>query len=233
MQDTGRFYEMYLEKIKRKGGIEGYIKHKQNGPVGAMIERMSRRFDIGDKILEVGTGSGVLGVLLAKNGLDVTAIDNNAEMLDLAKECASVAGVNISFLDLDGFSINEVFPKASFVCSVSYGLMEHFTNQNIVQLLRLQLSVAKTVIFCVPSSSIALKYQQRGNGTERYLSLGEWKRVLRTANIRVKRVYGFGYADKSKYSIFPANIARNNVLSRLFAGFGGFFEFWITSDEEG
>ncbi|MCH1982690.1 MULTISPECIES: class I SAM-dependent methyltransferase [Ruminococcus] len=50
------------------------------------------------KILDVGTGPGFFAILLAKEGYQVTAVDQNAEMLRCAQENARQAGVDICFL---------------------------------------------------------------------------------------------------------------------------------------
>lgn len=227
MAETKDFYGMYLEKITKKGGMLQYIRHKEKGPVGMMVRRITFNLDARARILEIGTGSGVLGALLAQNGFSVTAIDNDAKMLKMAKSCANILAADLECIVADAFMLGNQYAENNFDCVVSYGLMEHFSDEDIVKLIKLQKRLAKRVVFCVPSANIALRYQQKGNGTERYMHMSEWTKLLRDARIFNIKAFGFGYGEKSRYSFIPEVVGRNNLTSRMLASFAGFYEFWV------
>lgn len=52
-------------------------------------------------ILDLAGGSGRLGVMLAARGFDVTVADFSAEMLSIADQHATEAGVNLHLLQAD------------------------------------------------------------------------------------------------------------------------------------
>ncbi len=59
----------------------------------------------GERVLEIGTGSGLLAIISALNGADVVATDINAKALACAKENAESAGVG----DKIEFRLGDIF----------------------------------------------------------------------------------------------------------------------------
>ncbi len=49
--------------------------------------------EAGDRVLDAGTGTGVLAVFLGRLGLDVVTYERNAEFAENARENVAVAGV--------------------------------------------------------------------------------------------------------------------------------------------
>lgn len=67
------------------------------------------------KVLEVGTGSGAIAILLARLGCDVTATDINPKAIELAKRNAEQNNVNVRFIIGDLFAgLNETFDIVVF-----------------------------------------------------------------------------------------------------------------------
>ena len=62
------------------------------------------------KILDIGTGSGCIGISLAKNlpQAKISALDISEEALQVAKENASFNGVSIEFLHMDILDLKEL-----------------------------------------------------------------------------------------------------------------------------
>lgn len=50
------------------------------------------------RVADIGTGAGLTAIQLALRGHEVTAVDNSPEMLDRARENASMAGADIEFI---------------------------------------------------------------------------------------------------------------------------------------
>jgi len=223
------FYKMYIKKIANKGGIGGYVEHKKSGPVGNIVKRVESSLNKNTKILEIGTGTGVLASLLVKSGFSVTAIDIDERMLNIAKGCANYLNIRLNLRVLNAFELRQFYNEKEFGCVVSYGLMEHFSDEQIINLIKIQNYLAKLVIFCVPSSNISLKYQKKGNGTERYLDKRKWVEIIKKSGVKEYIFYGFGYGSKSKYSFIPQRCSFLNLTSRIFSRFAGFYEIWLLS----
>lgn len=61
--------------------------------------------DIGkEKVLEIGTGTGIIALHAAKNGAVVTAVDKNQKAVKNARENAEKNGINIDIKQSDLFS---------------------------------------------------------------------------------------------------------------------------------
>jgi release factor glutamine methyltransferase len=62
-----------------------------------------RQLPVEGSMLEIGTGSGLIAVEMAKRGWDVTATDINPEAIEEAEERAEDEGVEIDFRESDLF----------------------------------------------------------------------------------------------------------------------------------
>jgi len=57
----------------------------------------------GQRVLDVGTGSGILAIAAAKKGCSVTAVDINPEALEAARRNAEKEGVELELIESDLF----------------------------------------------------------------------------------------------------------------------------------
>jgi SAM-dependent methyltransferase len=66
----------------------------------AQLVRFSR-LGAGDRVLDVGCGTGVVAITAARAGAVVTGLDLTPALLDHARENATIAGVDVPFLEGD------------------------------------------------------------------------------------------------------------------------------------
>jgi SAM-dependent methyltransferase len=107
----------------------------------------------GKHVLEVGSGSGLVSLALAKRGADVTLCDISPEAVRFSKatfekEHAQETTVQSSILDLP-------FEDNTFDVTWNAGVIEHFERADQIEALREMLRVTKSdgkVIVAVPSS---------------------------------------------------------------------------------
>ncbi len=79
------------------------------------------------KTLEIGCGTGVEAIYLAKNGFDVTAIDGSRIAINKAIEAAKEGGVNCNFKVAD-FQ-NDEFPSGEFDFAFDRGFFHSFDTE--------------------------------------------------------------------------------------------------------
>jgi len=147
------------------------------------------------RILEVGCGTGILSLILSDYGFDVTASDVSPSVLSYAAEKIKVLLPNLKFKEADMFNLSKLFADKYFDTVFSKGLMEHFSDEEIIKGLAEQRKVSHRAIVYVPNSR-----SKRSFGDERLLSNRRWISLLRDSGFKEVRL--FGDYDLQKYTYF-------------------------------
>jgi len=151
-------------------------------------------------ILEVGAGTGLISMLLSQAGYRVTATDLDDEVLEKMKTLASSYNFSLKIEKADVLRLP--YRDKSFDTVFSQGLLEHFSDEDVIQALREQGRVANTVIMDVPIS----RFKKKPFGDERLLSVRHWKKLVYTSGLRIVYIYG---RELAKYSqLFPQYFVR-------------------------
>lgn len=135
------------------------------------------------EILEVGCGSGTFSIFLSHLGCSVTAVDKDEQVIRRAKEASKNMNGNIVFKISDAFELP--FKDKSFDVSFSQGLIEHFSDSDIVRLLKEQTRISKCVFFSVP----CIFYNSLDFGNERLMSKKRWEKLLSGFDIQLSKYY--------------------------------------------
>jgi len=160
-------------------------------------------------ILEVGCGSGLTAVLLANIGYQVTAIDTNAEIIQKLKRFELVFP-NIFFQQMDMFHLK--FVSKNFNVSFSQGVLEHYSDDDIVRALVEQKKVAETIVVDVPNGRGKLG----DYGDERTISVVKWREIIRKAGLTIIRESARGMSRWSQRNLRLFRWVENSWLSRRF-----------------
>lgn len=152
-----------------------------------------------DGILEVGIGSGAQGAALSRGDRLVVSVDNNLRILNAALPNLRRFGRGVATVAADAFCLP--FRESTFAVAISQGLMEHFTDEDIILLMREQLRVARSVVFSVPSD----RYPRQDVGDERLMTPDRWlgivERAADPARYRVHSRYYRLDSESLKYSV--------------------------------
>jgi len=175
----GAFYE---NVVGSKRLLEGNIMEH-----GRFVEELARHVVGGDKALEVGSGAGVMGAPLVGGGVEVTSLDNDEHILEMCEVNARVLGVSIKYLFGDALDLP--FGDRSFRLAFSLGLLEHFSDAEIDQVVGEQLRVARTVVAGMPVEASP----QGVFGNERWFPAEWW----------VEKLGRFGVVKSFLYGTYP------------------------------
>ena len=173
--------ELYQKDIDKKGGNLPYVLNKINKKK-ILINLVKKYSD--KNIIECGSGTSVVSIYLATLGYNVTAIDIEDNVIKLAKSLAkdyykAVDNYNsqINFVRKSIFDLG--YEKDSFDVAFSNGVLEHFSDDEIIQIIKQQLYVAKTVIVGIPTKYFDSSEAKYGN--ERVLELSYWRHLIKKA----------------------------------------------------
>lgn len=147
----------------------------------------------GQKMLEVGSGGGILSIFLSQLGHDIVSIDNDEGVLNITKQNNANLNGRVTFKRADAYNLP--FKDGSFNVCFSQGFFEHFDDDDIRRLLKEQLRVSKTVIFSVPT----FWYPQKEFGDERLMKKEDWLKILFKFKVD-KAVYYIGSKGEAKPS---------------------------------
>lgn len=171
------WYEIYLEDIKKKKNIENYIndKIKYKKPLIELVIKYATNHNA----IETGSGTGVISTYIASKGYNVVSIDIDSQMLLLAKKIAE----NFDRTNKPIFKKDSIFSleyqENEFDVSFSNGVLEHFSDAEIVDTLKRQMRIAKVVVFGIPTRYFDKKEAMYGN--ERYMKFSYWRYLIKIA----------------------------------------------------
>jgi SAM-dependent methyltransferase len=158
-----------------------------------LLERIRQTLPPPARILEVGTGTGALAVLLAAHGYEVVGIDVDPRVIEGAKAFAAQFHVPCRFEVGDGFSLGGY--EARFDLAFSSGVIEHFPAQDAARMLREKGKVARYVLAAVPTWFALRNDPLTAASGARPIRLKELKDLFHRAGLEVVKGFGYGTPD--------------------------------------
>lgn len=149
------------------------------------------------KTLEIGSGTGQTSLCLALNNCDATVLDYEKKCLELTKIAAEKLNIEINTICVDA-TRDLPFKEKEFDVIFHAGLLEHFTKDERIELLKNWRKYCKKMISLVPNAS-ALAYRI---GKEKMEKDGTW--VYGIENPLYTQIDEFtkaGYIVQDEYTI--------------------------------
>ena len=189
-----RWYEVYLKDIEKKGTLENYVDDKIKNK--KILINLIKKYSKKNKLIESGSGTGVLSTYMASLGYDVTGIDIDEDILKLSKKITK----NYNSKNKPNFQKKSIFEldyrKNTFDVSFSNGVLEHFTDEQIIDTLKQQMKIAKVVIFGIPTKYF--NQEEAMYGDERYMSYKFWRNLINNAGGMILEEKSMHYMNKRK-----------------------------------
>ena len=161
MASSYLWFEQYKFYVPRKEMQEAIHRKMYTIP----LEKIKQ---LGKKILEVGVGPGLESLILQHDGFDVVATDVDANIpsrILVPMGLEKIARCDAAELP---------FPDKCFDIVFSSGLIEHFTDEEILKMLQEQLRVAKYAYFEVPLLELRVITPHLWEQGEHWFTVEEW-----------------------------------------------------------
>lgn len=188
------WYEVYLKDIEKKGTLENYVDDKIKNK--KILINLIKKYSKKNKLIESGSGTGVLSTYMASLGYDVTGIDIDEDILKLSKKITK----NYNSKNKPNFQKKSIFEldyrENTFDVSFSNGVLEHFTDEQIIDTLKQQMKIAKVVIFGIPTKYF--NQEEAMYGDERYMSYKFWRNLINNAGGMILEEKSMHYMNKRK-----------------------------------
>jgi len=135
--------------------------------------------------LEIASGSGATVQILRDIGLKVDATDVDDKVLTHLNQYLRHHNFNIPAFKLN---VLESDPSTIDHYDISFhqGLLEHFSDQEIITALTYQSKISNCVVFDVPNNRDKIQHY----GDERFLTLRQWKLLIDQSNLNIVEVRG-------------------------------------------
>ncbi len=191
---------LYENDIAKHGGIKKYYRYKLRNK--KRLIKLVQNYSHNLPLIECGCGTGLLSLYFANLGREVFAIDINNEMLALSRQIADELHIasppkymNNSIFELD--KINKKFGVA-----FSNGVLEHFSDEQIISTLKQQTTLSNYCVFGIPTTYFLKEVAMFGD--ERYLKLKIWRKLISESGCQIVKESSFSYYGFLKDLMRPA-----------------------------
>lgn len=153
-----------------------------------------------EKVLEIGSGTGEVSLQLAQAGRKAIAMDFSKESLQFIKNCAQDLGFFVETIMAD---VTQPLPfhNDSFDCVWSSGLLEHFSPEQRIIMLREQVRISRKLIICIVPNAASVAYRA---GKAYQEENGQWPYGLETPILSMyKEFEAAGISIQDEFSVSP------------------------------
>ena len=190
MNILSKWSDLYEEEVLSASSVEEFIKQKLS--TKKKVIRLINKYASNHNILEVGSGTGVLALYMSTlNDNKVDALDKDFDMIAISKKyfLDKFQDANINYICDDIRNINNI----TYDVCYSIGVLEHYDDSEIINLIHKQISISKYVIIGIPTKYFDEDKKMYGN--ERYLSLRYWRKLIEKSNCKIVEESSYHYLN--------------------------------------
>lgn len=179
--------------------LNDVVNQLDTGEVSVWFKKLLAITDEGEKILEIGCGSGISSLWLSKHNRKLTALDYSQTSIQLIEKAAEIVGDNqIRTVCTDAMQ-DLPFEEKEFDMVFQSGLLEHFSTEEQINLLKQWKKYCKRMVSMIPNAA-SVPYQigkhiQEENGTWQYgleIPKSSMASEFMAAGIKVIKEYSIG-----------------------------------------
>ena len=182
------WYQIYLDEIKLKDNLNNYIIYKVSHK--RKFINLIKKYSKNKKIIECGCGTAIISTYIASLGYDVTAVDIDKKILNLAKKIAKDFPSSNKPVFEEKDIINSKI-KDHYDVAFSNGVLEHFSDREIKKILKNHLSFADYLVIGIPTKFFDQKEALYGD--ERFLKISYWRRLINSAGGKIIEECSYHY----------------------------------------
>lgn len=185
-------WQRYISKqIEEGGGLMHYFINRMSHERIFLntIKQYAYKYK-NPKLLDIGCGSALHAVYLSYFFENVVAMDIDPGVVELARKSNQYLHGRVKAVKGDMFSFNDTWDVI-----FSWGVYEHFSDNEIMRLIDFHLSKSDYLIFVVPSKRIN-KSTDSLYGDERLFSTWELRRLVKLGGGKILDLFGMGYSFK-------------------------------------
>lgn len=127
-------------------------KSIESGNVQIWAQELCNIIQKGESCLEIGCGTGISSLWLAKNGRNVTALDYTESSIALVNAVKKELDINLNLIQADATKPLP-FEQNEFDVIFQSGLLEHFSTEEQINLLKSWKKHCKTMVSMIPNAS--------------------------------------------------------------------------------
>ncbi len=173
------FEQYFLIKMKlKKRFLDLVLKHSKTGK----------------PILECGCGTGKFSAYVASLGIKSYAMDIEDEMVKQSKELSKKISPNNPVKVIKGDIRSIPYKDKFFSVTHSSGVLEHYEDDEIINIINEQIRVSDVCIFSVPSTY----FEKKMLGNERFMTRKEWRKIISCSNAEIIKESGYHYKTFKK-----------------------------------
>lgn len=186
-----KLYKNYINEEFKDWNQYFKTKMKLKKPFLDLVLKYSKS---GKPVLECGSGTGKFAAYLASLGVKSYAMDLEEAMVEQAKELSQKVSPNNPVQVLQGDIKSIPFDDNFFSVTHSSGVFEHFSDDEICEIINEQLRVSDICVFSVPTPY----FEKKMLGNERFMLREEWRKIISKSNAKIIKETGYHYKTFGK-----------------------------------